>query len=131
MKLPTSLRHIALVYCAFSALSALAACPLPDTALRVGSVQAVWQTKPAPIQNGKLFTLDVQLCPADVKLMKVDATMPEHQHGMNYRPSIKHLAHGNWRAEGLMFHMPGTWELKLDVQTAEGKLSLRDTIQLP
>jgi len=36
--------------------------------------------------------------------------MPEHRHGMNYRPEVKPLAPGRWRAEGLLFHMPGKWE---------------------
>ncbi|HEV8109104.1 MAG TPA: cytochrome-c peroxidase, partial [Burkholderiales bacterium] len=45
--------------------------------------------------------------------------MPEHRHGMNYAPTVKALAPGRWRAEGLMFHMPGRWELVFEV-TANG-----------
>jgi hypothetical protein len=60
----------------------------------------------------------------------VDATMPEHRHGMNYRAGIKSLGEGRWRAEGLLLHMPGRWELRFDVQAAGGTASLRDTIQL-
>src|SRR5258705_13857874 len=63
---------------------------------------------------GKHFSLEIAACakpggkpPAALKL---DAQMPEHRHGMNYSPSLKQLAPGHWRAEGLMVHMPGKWE---------------------
>ncbi len=69
---------------------------------------------------GKHFAIDVLLCPkGNAQLpaeLRVDATMPEHKHGMNYRPSIQTLAPGQYRAEGLMFHMPGRWELVFELR---------------
>jgi hypothetical protein len=56
--------------------------------------------------------------------------MPEHRHGMNYRPSVKPLGDGRWRVEGLMFHMPGRWELQLDVRADGRSERLLDTITL-
>ena len=44
--------------------------------------------------------------------------MPEHRHGMNYAPTLKPLGPGRWRAEGLMFHMPGKWEFVFEVRAA-------------
>jgi cytochrome c peroxidase len=44
--------------------------------------------------------------------------MPEHRHGMNYAPAVKPLGPGRWRAEGLMFHMPGKWEFLFEVRGA-------------
>jgi hypothetical protein len=44
--------------------------------------------------------------------------MPEHRHGMNYKPSIKPAAGGRYRADGLMFHMPGRWEIIFEVRAA-------------
>ncbi len=112
-----------------------AACPLPPTALQQGSVQAAWKVDDgAAIAVGRHFAIEVQICPADAVLVRVDATMPEHRHGMNYRPSVKPLADGSegrWRVEGLMFHMPGRWALQLDVQAAGRTEQLRDTITLP
>lgn len=116
---------------ASACLPALAACPLPQTALNNGPVQAAWSSQTPPIQTGQLFAVEVEVCPADATLLKVDATMPEHQHGMNYRPSITRLANGHWRAEGLMFHMPGRWELRLDVQSGGRSHVLRDTVTVP
>ena len=58
--------------------------------------------------------VELAVCPKPdaqpVAGLRVDATMPEHRHGMNYRPSVRQVSPGRWRAEGLMFHMPGRWE---------------------
>ena len=48
----------------------------------------------------------------------VDARMPEHNHGMNLQPRVMSVGDGRFRAEGLLFHMPGTWELYVDVTRA-------------
>jgi hypothetical protein len=111
-----------------------AACPLPAPALQQGAVQATWKVEGAPITVNKSFAIQIQVCPADAVLARVDATMPEHQHGMNYRPSVKRVGatqDGLWRADGLMFHMPGRWELRLDVQAAGRTEKLADTVLLP
>ncbi len=106
------------------------ACPLPAPALQQGAVQASWQVEGEPIAVGRHFAIEVRVCPADAVLTRVDATMPEHRHGMNYRPSIEPLGPGHYRAQGLMFHMPGHWELRLDVRAAERTESLRESIRL-
>ncbi len=43
----------------------------------------------------------------------------QHKHGMNYRPSVKALGQGLYRAEGLMFHMPGRWELVFELRDGQ------------
>ncbi|MEO7244529.1 MAG: hypothetical protein ABIX12_05205, partial [Rubrivivax sp.] len=112
------MKRAALALCAV-ALPA-AACPLPTPPLQQGGIQVAWKVHGAPIVVGQPFTLDVQLCPTDAVLVRVDATMPEHRHGMNYRPSLAPLGDGRWRAEGLLFHMPGRWALQLDVRPPTG-----------
>jgi hypothetical protein len=109
--------------------TSVTACPLPAADLQQEGVQAQWAVAGAkPIAVGRHFALDVMLCPPDATLLRVDASMPEHRHGMNYRPTVQDLGGGRWRAEGLMFHMPGRWELKLDVQAAGRTVLLRDTV---
>ena len=123
----------AVVVVAFMTASATA-CLLPSTALQQGAVQAVWKVEGAPIVVGKLFAVEVQVCPAHAVLARVDATMPEHQHGMNYRPSVQRIGNakdGRWRADGLMFHMPGRWELRFDVQADGRTEKLTNTVMLP
>lgn len=50
--------------------------------------------------------------------LRVDAAMPQHGHGMNVAPSVKSTAPGEFRAEGMLFHMPGYWELYFDAVEA-------------
>jgi len=56
------------------------------------------------------------VCPAPDSV-RVDATMPEHRHGMNYRPTVTATGEGRYKAEGLMFHMAGRWELMFEVRS--------------
>jgi len=53
------------------------------------------------------------------ELIAVDAQMPEHKHGMNYRPTIVSMGDGRYRVEGMVFHMPGRWEISIDVRAGE------------
>ena len=50
------------------------------------------------------------------ELVALDAVMPDHRHGMNYRPTIVGNGEGRFRVEGVVFHMPGRWELAIDVR---------------
>lgn len=118
---------------AASAVQAQEACPAPAPGaqvLRESNVQVQWRAQPA-IVVGKPFALDIQVCPAAAELVRVDATMPEHRHGMNYRPSLTPQGPGRWRAEGLLWHMAGRWELRLDVKHAGQELRLRQSVTLP
>jgi cytochrome c peroxidase len=67
------------------------------------------------VSVAKHFKVDIAACSKAggplPETLKVDASMPEHRHGMNYAPTVKKLGPGRWQAEGLMFHMPGKWEL--------------------
>ena len=117
-----------------AALPAFAACPPPTEAgerLDSGPVQLAWRAEPAPIAVSRPFALLVTLCPADARLLRVDATMPEHRHGMNYRPSVQPLGGGAWRVEGLLWHMGGRWELRLDVESAGVTHTLRHAVTVP
>jgi hypothetical protein len=95
-----------------------AACPPPEVGASVierGGVTASWAAEPA-LAVSKPFALRVALCPARAELVRVDATMPEHRHGMNYRARLVPAGDGRWRVDGLVWHMPGRWELLLVVR---------------
>ncbi|MFN9194440.1 MAG: hypothetical protein ACK5V2_12125, partial [Pseudomonadota bacterium] len=65
-----------------------AACPLgpaDGTLLRGQGVELAFVTDPAPAVAHRPLQLAVRVCPAGASLVAVDATMPEHRHGMNYR----------------------------------------------
>lgn len=95
-----------------------------------GPVQARWATEPAQVQVGEPFVMRVELCPTQAKLLRVDATMPEHRHGMNYQPSIKPLGNGQWQVEGMVWHMAGRWELKLDTELNGAPYQLTPSVTL-
>lgn len=137
LRASTALRRRLLMPCSLAAgllvaPAAQASCPLPASALQSGAIQAAWTVDDGgPIRVGHHVVLMLRLCPRDAALLRIDAVMPEHGHGMNYRPSVTAAPAGRWRAEGLLFHMPGTWELRLDVQ-ADGRTErLRQTIVVP
>jgi cytochrome c peroxidase len=94
---------------------------LPDLeGARLESPRFVLAFRASP-EVGKFFSLDIAVCAKAGALpesLKVDAHMPEHRHGMNYAPEVKPLGPGRWRAEGLMFHMPGKWEFVFEVRAA-------------
>ncbi len=75
-------------------------------------------TLPARIVVGEHFVVDFAVCPrAGVPApasVRVDGHMPEHRHGMNYRAVVTRAAPGVYRAEGLLFHMRGHWEITFD-----------------
>ncbi len=85
-----------------------------------GRVRVVYSAKPAKIQVGQPFSILASVCAitesAKVQSFAIDASMPEHRHGMNYAPKISRRGAHGFQADGLMFHMPGNWELVFDFQ---------------
>ncbi len=62
------------------------------------------------------FSVLVSVCSETaVGQMRLDAIMPAHQHGMNYTPKVTALGDGTFRVDDMLFHMPGLWELQVDV----------------
>ncbi len=117
----------ALVALGTLAASSAGAC-VPDLpgggrTLEAGRYTLAYRPVPAKIPLGDHFSLVFAVCanggaplPASVS---VDAQMPEHRHGMNYKPSIKTEAPGRYRADGLLFHMPGRWELVFNLRAGD------------
>ena len=107
------------------------ACELPP-GKRIESerVALSYRTTPSPIVIGQHFTLELAVCakqavPAKDRV-KLDAHMPEHRHGMNYRPEMKRLGAGRYRSEGWLFHMPGRWEFVFEL----GAERLTDSVRI-
>lgn len=81
-----------------------------------------FRSDPPQIELGEPFALLLNVCTKSgepAELVAVDAQMPDHRHAMNYRASIVAGQDGRYRAEGLVFHMPGRWELTFDVRAGE------------
>jgi hypothetical protein len=95
---------------------------LGSGAARVESARYVvaFAPSPSPIAVGRAFAVDAVVCPGPGAPaptgLRVDALMPDHRHGMNYRTSVAARGAGQFRAEGLLFHMPGRWQILFDVE---------------
>lgn len=65
------------------------------------------------------FAVEIAVCAkagaSAPELLKLDARMPAHGHGMNYAAKVSALGDGRFRADGLMFHMPGRWEFVFEI----------------
>jgi hypothetical protein len=97
-----------------------------------GQARALVDLRLPSIKVSEAFQLQATLCPNQpgdrLVSVTVDASMPEHQHGMNYKPrvTLTPLASSNAQqlsAQGMLFHMPGRWQIEIQVfgQDAQGK----------
>ncbi len=69
----------------------------------------------AGVPLNKFFNLEVTISDLPVDAVAVDADMPEHGHGMVTTPKVHPMAPGRWLVQGMLFHMPGSWEIYVDV----------------
>ena len=95
------------------------ACELPPgTRIENERMAISYRTVPAMIAVGQPFVLELAACgkrgEPDLGRVKLDAHMPEHRHGMNYRAKVVPLDKGRFHSEGWLFHMPGRWEFIFD-----------------
>ncbi len=136
-------RSLALLAAALATAAAHAACgdDLPaahrlhtETTATSAGWQVAFAPNPAPLASGRHFALDIAVCaPPGAVLpatLVVDAEMPAHRHGMNYRASVTPLGNGRFRAEGLMLHMRGRWRFSFDLPAANGSPGLRLTREI-
>jgi hypothetical protein len=93
-----------------------------SVASNAGTYRVVYKTAPDAIPRGTTFAIDAWVFAADAPdrpladvRLAADAAMPEHGHGMNRKPTVERAADGRFRIEGMLFHMPGLWQLYLDV----------------
>jgi hypothetical protein len=102
---------------------------------RAATQTVAFAPRPAPLQVGRHFALDIVVCAregaAPAAALRVDADMPAHRHGMNYRPTVQPLAEGRWRADGLMLHMPGRWRISFDLDVAGGSERVAVEVDVP
>lgn len=110
------------------------ALPGARTTVESSKYVVAYVTAPSPIEVGRHFVVNFAVCPrangAAPQSVRVDANMPEHKHGMNYRAGVTVVRPGTFRAEGLMFHMPGRWDLTFDVVSGNTTERLASVIRV-
>ena len=86
-----------------------------------GSFTLRYVPEPDPIPPVANFALLLSLSdattgdPVEAAVLELDATMPEHNHGMNTRPPVVEVGAGTYRVEGMQFHMSGHWQLEFRI----------------
>ena len=59
--------------------------------------------------------------PVEGAIIEVNGGMPEHDHGLPTRPRVtQELGGGDYKLDGLRFHMRGDWEIVLTITTDDG-----------
>jgi hypothetical protein len=114
-----------------------AACPAESQGfqlLKAGDAEVAFRWEPAELRVGRFFAAEVVACRAPglgtVEEIAIDATMPAHGHGMNYRPAVERTAAGRYRFTGLMLHMPGTWRVTFDLLQGGKRTRLTHEVNL-
>ena len=81
-----------------------------------------WRPLEEPIPLADPFDVEVEVweddsmaVPARFDRILVDAGMPHHRHGMNVAPEVGRDGPARWIARGMLFHMPGRWQLYVDL----------------
>ena len=73
---------------------------------------------PDKIAIEKLFSIKVSACVGKdseaPRHIRVYACMPMHGHGTNYKPSERKPGPGHSAFNGMLFCMPGNWNLTFD-----------------
>lgn len=107
--------------------TAALACPTGDSwqAMALASPDQVAGdlTGYANVQGSRLsqpFDMEVTFCgdhAQDIIRLDVQAVMPAHQHGMNYDPIVAQIGEGQFEVTGMVFHMPGHWQIQVTAYT--------------
>ncbi|MEM6671852.1 MAG: FixH family protein [Planctomycetota bacterium] len=99
---------------------------LDDATLRAPSSEGTFEARlvpePVDIPNNEPFAMRLALVGPDGEAfvdydeVTLDARMPAHGHGMLRDVDLELEKDGTLRAEGLLFHMAGHWEIHVDVR---------------
>ena len=119
------------------ATQAFARCPVnPREGLKTlvdGTLVLTYRTTSSPVEVGEVFSVEVFAClggSTTPVTLNLDANMPAHGHGMNYRVSGHVLGPGHSIFEGLLFHMPGEWALSFYIKDSDHSRKLTDVINV-
>jgi hypothetical protein len=92
-----------------------------------GQYIVIYKPDPNPIPLNEPFNIEVQVLDAKSRKplqngfkLDVDGRMPHHRHGMNRQPTLQQREDGTSLVQGMLFHMPGRWEVYFDI-TRDGR----------
>ena len=111
--------------------SASASTPAWESAASYFRVSYTSDLEPITINSMHGWTLHVETAdgePLEGATLSIDGGMPEHNHGLPTAPRVvAELGDGDYRIEGLRFHMSGFWEIRISIDAG----SRRDVVTIP
>jgi len=82
-------------------------------------VALYYRFEPPQLTVSEHFSMYFNVCREGESLaldrFKIDAVMPTHGHGMNYLVGVVTRPDGVIETTGMMFHMPGFWQIRIDL----------------
>jgi hypothetical protein len=117
--------NLPLFACAmFSMANISSACEIPEGWLEMtsdtpGIRKAAIRIPPDTVLLGQPFDIEFLTCnetSTPIDNVTVKATMPAHNHGMNYSPEVTTSGETMYKASGMLFHMPGQWRISLETR---------------
>lgn len=111
--------------------TALAAPPAWESAASHFRVSYLSDLDPITINTMHGWTLHIETAdgePLEGVTLAIDGGMPEHNHGLPTAPRVvAELGDGDYRIEGLRFHMSGFWEIRISIDAGDR----RDVVTIP
>ncbi len=107
--------------------------PDPVWSSEKGLYKLAYTSALEPIEINRIHEWLLHIETADGDLVEnaevtVDGGMPVHNHGLPTRPTVTaYLGNGDYRVEGLRFHMNGQWEIWISVKSG----SMTDIVTIP
>lgn len=101
-----------------------------------GGLRVSYSTPAGPPEINRIHSWILHLesaagVPVENATIEVSGGMPEHDHGLPTQPKVtEELGNGDYRLDGMRFHMRGYWEITLTVGTAEGSSVIVIPLQL-
>jgi hypothetical protein len=92
-----------------------------ELASNAGHYKVRYKLDQDPPRRGELFGLQAYVLDAAGKELRpkvallADGDMPEHGHGLTRMPEVAPTKDGGFQVSGLRLHMPGRWQIYLDL----------------
>jgi len=80
-----------------------------------GTVGIEYTTTPAPMQANVGFDFELSIEGVDLNDVVVTAVHPKTRVHLLEEPIMRNVSAGKWVAQGMLLHLPGEWEIAVDL----------------
>ena len=102
----------------------------------LGRYRVAWSSALQPLAINRMHTWVIHISgadggPVEGATLEISGGMPLHDHGLPTAPRVTaDLGEGNYRVDGMKFHMGGAWEVVIDIEASEVRDSLTVKLDL-